>query len=161
MTTEQSEATETQIVVATPDVTRNADDTRLWVERTGKRLYTGRSSRGAEVLIGSVGVENVFSPGELLKIALAGCSGLAADSAISHRLGDDAEVTINVSGMGDDDEDRYPALAEELVVDLSALDPVARERLLTVIHRAIDQHCTVGRTLEAGATVSLTVTGER
>ena len=69
--------------------------------------------------------------------------------------------TIHVSGMSDDETDRYPALLEELVVDLSALDATARERLLTVVHRAIDQHCTVGRTLEAGATVQLTVTGER
>ena len=152
MTTEQKPA---------PDITANAGDTELWVERTGTRRYTGRNSRGAEVLIGSVGVENVFSPGELLKIALAGCSGLASDSALRHRLGDDVDVTIHVSGMSDDETDRYPALLEELVVDLSALDATARERLLTVVHRAIDQHCTVGRTLEAGATVQLTVTGER
>ena|SRR6218665_367564 len=143
------------------DVTSNAEDTRLWVARTGVRRYTGRNSRGAEVLIGSVGDEGAFSPGELMKIALAGCSGLASDSALRHRLGDDVDVTINVSGMSDDEQDRYPALLEELVVDLSSLDPVARERLLTVVHRAIDQHCTVGRTLEAGATVQLTVTGER
>ena len=152
MTTEQKPA---------PDITANAGDTQLWVERTGTRLYTGRNSRGAEVLIGSVGVENVFSPGELLKIALAGCSGLAADAKLSHRLGDDVDVTIKVSGESDDAEDRYPALLEELVVDLSALDAAARERLLTVVHRSIDQHCTVGRTLEAGATVQLSVTGER
>jgi len=30
-----------------------APATELWVERTGTRLYTGRSSRGAEVRIGS------------------------------------------------------------------------------------------------------------
>ena len=113
MTTEQT---------AAPDVTTNADDTRLWVERTGVRRYTGRNSRGAEVLIGGVGDDGAFSPGELLKIALAGCSGLSSDSALAHRLGDDVDVTINVSGMSDDEEDRYPAFAEELVVDLSALD---------------------------------------
>ena len=152
MTTEQKPA---------PDITTNAGDTQLWVERTGKRLYTGRNSRGAEVSIGGVEVDGAFSPGELLKIALAGCSGLASDSALRHRLGDDVDVTIHVSGMSDDETDRYPALLEELVVDLSALDATARERLLTVVHRAIDQHCTVGRILEAGATVQLTVTGER
>ena len=37
--------------------------TTLWVERTGTRRYTGRSSRGAEVLIGSESVEGVFTPG--------------------------------------------------------------------------------------------------
>jgi hypothetical protein len=35
--------------------------TNLWVERTGTRRYTGRSSRGAEVLIGSESVEGVFT----------------------------------------------------------------------------------------------------
>ena len=146
---------------AAPDITRNAGDTELWVERTGKRLYTGRNSRGAEVSIGGVEVDGAFSPGELLKIALAGCSGLSADAKLTHRLGDDVDVVIKVTGMADADQDRYPAFAEELVVDLSSLDAEARERLITVVHRAIDSHCTVGRTLDAGATVQLTVTGER
>ena len=48
--------------------------TELWVERTGVRRYTGRSSRGAEVLVGGEDVEGVFTPGELMKIALAACS---------------------------------------------------------------------------------------
>jgi uncharacterized OsmC-like protein len=144
-----------------PDIHSNAGDTRLWVERTGIRRYTGRSSRGAEVLVGSVEDEGVFTPGELLKIALAACSGLASDAALRHRLGDDVAVTISVSGMADEAEDRYPAFEELMDVDLSGLDDTARERLLTVLHRAIDQHCTVGRTLDAGATVELTVTGER
>ena len=152
MTTEQTTA---------PDITKNAGDTELWVERTGKRLYTGRNSRGAEVSIGGVEVDGAFSPGELLKIALAGCSGLSADSKLAHRLGDDVDVVIKVTGMASPEHDRYPAFAEELVVDLSGLDAEARERLITVVHRAIDSHCTVGRTLDAGATVQLTVTGDR
>jgi uncharacterized OsmC-like protein len=45
--------------------------TELWVERTGVRRYTGRSTRGAEVLVGNEDVEGVFTPGELMKIALA------------------------------------------------------------------------------------------
>ncbi|AMO60910.1 hypothetical protein MPHLCCUG_02092 [Mycolicibacterium phlei] len=61
--------------------------TELWVERTGARRYTGRSSRGAEVLIGSEDVEGVFTPGELLKIALAACSGMASDIPLQRRLG--------------------------------------------------------------------------
>ena len=72
--------------------------TELWVERTGVRRYTGRSSRGAEVFIGSEDVEGVFTPGELLKIALAGCSGLSSDQPLRRRLGDDYPATIRVSG---------------------------------------------------------------
>ena len=135
--------------------------TELWVERTGRRTYTGRSSRGAEVHIGPVDAEAVFTPGELLKIALAGCTGMSVDSALAHRLGDDVPVTLHVQGQSDPEEDLYPALAQELVVDMSALDTAQRERLLVVVRRAVDLHCTVGRTLERGATVELTIAGER
>jgi uncharacterized OsmC-like protein len=134
--------------------------TRLWVERTGTRTYTGRSSRGAEVLMGPVSAGAVFTPGELLKIALAGCSGMSADTALSHRLGDDVAVTIHVDGDNHPTEDRYTAIREQMVVDLTGLDETQRERLLRVVHRAIDEHCTVGRTVKQGATVDLEVTGE-
>ncbi|WP_370514016.1 OsmC family protein [Cellulomonas sp. JZ18] len=143
------------------DPMANAGDTKLWLERTGTRRYVGRSSRGAEVLVGSVGDEGAFTPGELLKIALGACTGLSSDAALARRLGDDVRVTIRVGGPSDPAQDRYPHLTEELEVDLSALDPAARERLLTVVHRAVDQHCTVGRTLHTGATTTLHVTGER
>lgn len=139
----------------------NAGDTRLWVERIGTRRYVGHSSRGARVEIGSVGEPEVFSPGELMKIALAGCTGLSSDAPLARRLGDDYAATIEVGGLADEAEDRYDALTERLVVDLSALDPQQRDRLLTVLHRAIDEHCTVGRTLKHGAQVSVTVDAER
>ncbi|MEV7973403.1 OsmC family protein [Cellulomonas sp. NPDC089187] len=135
----------------------NAAGTRLWVERTGTRTYTGRNSRGAEVAIGPVEGGAVFTPGELLKVALAGCSGMSADHAIAHRLGDDVAVTLDVEGPTHPTEDRYPQLHERLVVDLSGLDDAAKERLLRVVHRAVDEHCTVGRTLTAGAEVTLDV----
>src|SRR5690242_200570 len=73
--------------------------TELWVERTGVRRYTGRSTRGAEVLVGSEDVEGVFTPGELLKIALAACSGMSSDHSLRTRLGDDYSAVIRVSGL--------------------------------------------------------------
>jgi uncharacterized OsmC-like protein len=138
----------------------NAGDTQLWIERTGTRRYTGYSSRGATVQIGSVGDEGAFSPGELLKIALAGCSGLTSDSLLARRLGADYQATITVGGLALEDEDRYPALADELTVDLSGLDQAEKRKLLLVLQRAITEHCTVGRTLNAGATTTFTVAGE-
>ncbi|MGV1089008.1 MAG: OsmC family protein [Mycobacterium sp.] len=131
--------------------------TELWVERTGVRRYTGRSSRGAEVLIGSATDEGVFTPGELLKIALAGCSGLSSDQPLRRRLGDDYPAVIRVSGDADRDAERYPLLQETLEIDLSALTPEERERLLVVVTRAIDQACTVGRTLKSGTEVTLEI----
>ena len=131
--------------------------TELWVERTGVRRYTGRSSRGAEVLIGSVTDEGVFTPGELLKIALAGCSGLSSDQPLRRRLGDDYPAVIRVSGDVDRESERYPLLAEKLEIDLSSLTADERDRLLLVVGRAIDQVCTVGRTLKSGTEITFDV----
>ena len=36
--------------------------TELWVERTGVRSYTGRSTRGAQVLVGNEDVEACSPP---------------------------------------------------------------------------------------------------
>ncbi|MBY4569867.1 hypothetical protein ACN95_07490 [Gordonia sihwensis] len=134
--------------------------TELWVQRTGTRRYTGQSSRGAQVLIGSEDVEGVFTPGELMKIALAACTGMSSDRPLSRRLGDDYDATVRVSGDADRENERYPQLDEVLEVDLSELDPEAAERLLVVVERAIDKVCTVGRTLTAGTQVSLTMETE-
>ena len=131
--------------------------TELWVERTGIRRYTGRSDRGAEVLIGSVTDDGVLAPGELLKIALAGGGGLSSDEPLRRRLGDDYAATIRVSGQADRDEERYADLAETLEIDLTGLSAQDRERLLLVVGRAIDQVCTVGRTLKAGARITFEV----
>ncbi|MGE2835644.1 OsmC family protein [Mycobacterium sp. SMC-4] len=131
--------------------------TELWVERTGVRRYTGHSSRGAEVLVGSEDVEGVFTPGELLKIALAACSGMASDQPLRRRLGDDYRATVRVSGAADRDQERYPRLEEVLELDLSRLDPQELARLLTVVDRAVDQVCTVGRTLKSGTQVTFEV----
>lgn len=134
--------------------------TDLWVERTGTRRYTGRSSRGAEVLIGSQDVQGVFTPGELLKIALAACTGMSSDRPLARRLGDDYDATIRVSGDADRENEVYPRIEEILEIDLSELEPDAAARLLVVVERAIDAVCTVGRTVKAGAEVDLRIETE-
>lgn len=142
-----------------PTTTAAPPPAEPWAERTGARTYTGRNSRGAAVLIGPAEAGAVFTPGELLKVALAGCSGMSSDFPIARRLGPDYAATVHVTGTNDPEEERYPRLHTELVVDLSALDRAARERLLTVVHRAVDENCTVARTITNGVAVELTVTG--
>jgi len=132
--------------------------TELWVERTGVRRYTGHSSRGAQVLVGSEDVEGVFTPGELMKIALAACCGMSSDQPIRRRLGDGYQATIKVSGAADRKQERYPLLEENLQLDLSGLSEDEVSRLLTVVERAVDQVCTVGRTLKSGTKVTFGVT---
>jgi uncharacterized OsmC-like protein len=131
--------------------------TELWVERTGTRRYTGHSSRGAQVLVGSEDVDGVFTPGELMKIALAACSGMSSDQPLARRLGDDYQAVVSVSGAADRDQERYPLLEEKLELDLSGLTAQEKERLLVVVNRAVDLVCTVGRTLKSGTTVTFEV----
>jgi uncharacterized OsmC-like protein len=128
--------------------------TDLWVERTGVRRYTGHSSRGAEVLVGSEDVDGVFTPGELMKIALAACSGMSSDQPLARRLGDDYLATVRVSGAADREQERYPLLDEVLEVDLSGLSDEEKQRVRVVVERAVDQVCTVGRTLKSGTEVT-------
>ena len=131
--------------------------TDLWVERTGVRRYTGHSSRGAEVLVGSEDVDGVFTPGELMKIALAACSGMSSDSPLARRLGDDYQAIVRVSGDADREREVYPLLEEVLEIDLSGLDDAEKSRVLTVVQRAVEQVCTVGRTLKSGTKVDFQV----
>lgn len=142
------------------DATAQTPATELWVERTGVRRYVGKSSRGAEVLVGSADVEGVFTPGELLKIALAACTGMSTDRPLARRLGDEYDATVRVSGDADRENETYPELNEILELDLSELEDDARERLLVVARRSVDQVCTVGRTIKAGAVVNLDITTE-
>lgn len=132
----------------------------LWVTRTGTRTYVGRNGRGAEVRIGPLENDGSFSPGELLKIALAACTGLTTDAVLARRLGDDFAATITVDGAKDLDADRYPSIVEDLQVDVAGLSAAELKRLLTVVHRSVDEHCTVGRTVTAGTEVTLRVNGD-
>ncbi|MEN5074420.1 osmotically inducible protein OsmC [Isoptericola cucumis] len=125
----------------------------LWVERTGSRTYRGYSARGASVEVGPVEAGAVFTPGELLKIALAACAGMSSDTKFARVLGDDYRTTIRVEDPKDLDEDRYPVLTERFEIDLSGLDEAARNKTLLLAQRSIDRACTVGRTLKAGALV--------
>lgn len=129
------------------------------MERTGTRRCIGHSSRGAQVLVGSVEQDGVFTPGELMKVALAACSCLSTDAVLARRLGADYQATVHVSGRADREREVYPELGEQLVVDLSGLSEQERARVETMVLRAVAATCTVGRTLQQGTQVTLEVDG--
>jgi uncharacterized OsmC-like protein len=122
----------------------------LWVDRTGTRTGTGRNDRGATVAIGPRGTEGVFSPGELMAIALAGCSLMSADAPIARRLGPDVAVTAVVERETSQEENRDTHARVELRLDLATLDDEARAALASIVDRSVAKACTVGRTLDAG-----------
>ena len=132
-----------------------AATTELRVERTGSRRYVGSSTRGARVEIGSARVEGVFTPGELLKIALGACTLMASDFTVSRRLGEGYAATVHITGDANRDIERYPYLQETYELDLTGLDPAIAERLIDMIRRSVDAACTVGRTLQTGTKIGL------
>lgn len=124
------------------------------VVRTGKRTYVGRTERGQELLIGPVEAEGHITPGELLKLALAGCAAMSADFAISRRLGDEVELAIEIREDSDPATNRYAAVDERIRLDLSGLDEAKRADLERAVDRAIAAACTVQRSVEPGMTVT-------
>jgi len=132
------------------------DDADWWVERTAPGVWPGRTKRGATVLMATsrAGLPDAFSPGELLKLALAGCAAMSSEEAIARRLGADYPATIAVDGTEHETEDRYAAFDETFLLDLAGLDDAARETLATVIRRTIQHDCTVGLTLQNDVTIT-------
>ncbi|ACQ81100.1 OsmC family protein [Beutenbergia cavernae DSM 12333] len=120
----------------------------LWTERVGARTYVGRNERGGEVRIGPQELAGAFTPGELLAIALAGCTGMSADSPIARRLGDDVAISVGATRIKDVPGNRYGQISLEIVVDAASLDEAGRAQLQNVARRAVDSQCTVGRSIE-------------
>ena len=130
------------------------------VTRTGTRTFDGSNERGDTLKIGPADAPGHFTPGELLKLALAGCAGMSSDRVIARRLGEEFEETIWAHGTSDLDEDRYFAIDEEILLNLGALEPAERAKLLTLIRSSIDRSCTIARSVKGSIELSKTVNGE-
>lgn len=128
------------------------------VTRTGTRTFEGLNERGSTVLIGPVEAEGHFTPGELLKLALVACAGMSADRVAARRLGDDFAMTAWAHGSSKDGN-RYRHIDEELLVDLSGLEPDERAKLLEIMVKAIDRGCTVARSVEGSIELTTTIDG--
>ncbi|MCL3778039.1 MULTISPECIES: OsmC family protein [unclassified Actinomyces] len=130
-----------------------------WAERTGTRQYLGHNARGAEVRVGMGPGE--FSPGELLKIALATCNTLSADHRLANALGEDFEANVICATLKNEEEERYSALDVQVVTDLSGLTGDQLATLTQRVEAAIERGCTVGHTLDKGAEVRLHLLDDR
>lgn len=131
----------------------------VWAERTGTREYLGHNARGAQVRVGSGPGE--FSPGELLKIALATCNTLSADHRLAKALGEDFEANVICATLKNEDEERYQAMDVQIVTDLSGLTSDQLATLTQRVEAAIGRGCTVGHTLTTGAEVRLHLLNDR
>lgn len=132
----------------------------LEIERVGSHEFVGRNSRGATLCVGRAGAEGAFSPGELLQLATAACSAITAEELLVRRAGQDSGFTVTVGKDSRPGEFAYDALHVTINIALpgpdgAGLDEAATARLHAAVRRAIERECTVSRTLERGAPVTL------
>lgn len=124
--------------------------------RESRGVYVARSAAGAELRFGHE--SGGFGSVELLLAALAGCSGTDLDEMTSRRaepLVFEANVTADkVSGEGGN-------ILRNIVVEFRVEFPEgedgdkARARVEPALRAAHDRTCTVSRTVEHGAEVTL------
>ena len=134
---------------------------RLWVERNKDGSWDAFSDDGAHIKFGKG--RGVFTPGDLMKIALAGCAALASQFAIEHTLGDGKGARIVVDGTYDADSDAYIKFNEQVVVDATdaKLSEEDADKLKERVTRHIEKGCTVKHTYVQETPVRMDVTVRR
>ena len=134
---------------------------RLWVERNKDGSWDAFSDDGAHIKFGKG--RGVFTPGDLMKIALAGCAALSSQFAIEHTLGDGNGARIVVDGTYDADSDAYINFNEQVVVDATdaKLSEEDADKLKERVTRHIEKGCTVKHTYVQETPVRMDVTVRR
>ena len=134
---------------------------RLWVERNKDGSWDAFSDDGAHIKFGKG--RGVFTPGDLMKIALAGCAALSSQFAIEHTLGDGKGARIVVDGTYDADSDAYINFNEQVVVDATdaKLSEEDADNLKERVTRHIEKGCTVKHTYVQETPVRMDVTVRR
>lgn len=117
------------------------------VRLVGQHDFVATNDRGASVRVGRKGAPGAFTPVELLLAAAASCAAVTAETLVTRRV---------EGGLVARADDVRPAGAHELDAvpitldyDISQLDDGQRAALDAAVRRAIDQLCTVTRTLKA------------
>lgn len=124
---------------------------RIWVEQNSEGIWQAHSEDGATLAFGK-GSE-LFSPVELMQIALAGCTALSGQYAVASAMGEDkarGATRVVVSGTFDPETASYIQLQEDVSVDATSagLDQEAAQALQTRMTKHIARGCTVKHTLE-------------
>lgn len=119
----------------------------LRLDRQGVRTFVAGNGRGGQILVGPEEVDGAFTPGELLKIAVAGCIGMSADHRLAHLLGEDFAGTVTVVGHKDVPGERYSHFDVEVSAPPVGAEAAEVERAVERADHLIATSCTVGRTL--------------
>jgi putative redox protein len=147
MTVHPSEATN-------PDASRYVELTRQ-----RKARYVATNRRGGSIEVGE-GDDTAFTPVELLLTALAACTAMDVDYIVGKRAeAESGWLSSSARKVRDDAGNHLVDL--EVVLDLryptDAAGDAARSILPMAVERSNDRLCTVGRTVQIGTPVLVTL----
>jgi putative redox protein len=110
---------------------------------TGEALnFVGTDTRGVQVAMGG---ENV-TPGQMLLLALAGCTGMDVVSILQKKRQAVTGVEVEVTGYQPDDYPKpYHTVEVKYIVTGNNLDTQAVER---AIELSVEKYCIVSQTLQ-------------
>lgn len=132
---------------------------RLWVEKNKDGSWDAFSDDGAHIKFGHGSDRGVFSPGDLTKIALAGCAALSSEKAVESALGEGQGARIVVDGSYDPDSDAFTSYEEQIVIDATeaGLSEEDAKKLAERVRRHIESGCTVKHTYEHETPVRMSI----
>lgn len=137
-----------------PDALRS-----ITLNRTAAGTFRATNARGGTFDFGSGGDEQ-FTPVELLLTAIAGCSAIDVDILTSRRS---EPTTFEVTAEGEKLRDEQHNHMGPITVSFSITFPdgddgdEAREQLPRAVELSRDRLCTVSRTVQLGAPVSMVI----
>ncbi len=141
-----------------------SDENRRQVEitRLSRGHYEATNGRGAKLIFGS-GLEDAFSPVELLLTAIGGCSGIDVDFVTSRRS-EPASFTVRVDGDKVRDESGNRLANLKLTFDIEfpggEEGDAARAVLPRTVQQSHDRLCSVSRTIELGTPIAVEIAPE-
>ena len=125
--------------------------------RESKGIYVATNSRGGTLRFGP-GMDDGFSPVELLLAAVAGCSGIDVDYMTSRRA---EPLLFEVNSRAIQEKGEEGNILRDIVASFLLEFPPgeagdsARERVGAALTYSREKGCTVSRTIGSGATVTL------
>lgn len=130
---------------------------KVTLTREAEGIYVATNAAGVQLRLGSM-ADDAFGPVELLLAALAACSGVDVDVMTSRRAEPEGFAIASEAEYIRGDEGNW---LQNLVVTFDLKFPEgedgdkARARIGAAMKAAHDKTCTVSKTLERGARVTL------
>jgi putative redox protein len=137
------------------------DTSHRWVtiERLDEGIYLARNARGHELRFGSKDPDG-FTPVELFLTSIAGCTAVDVDVVTGRRAVADSFAVRADAQMHKDDSGnvlRDITLTFQVRFPEGEAGDAARAILPRVVQTSHDRTCTVSRTIEAGAPLSVVI----